>query len=108
LHVAPPVTVQVHVAPTISGGNRSVIWALSAVDGPAFDTVMVYVVDVPGRTLVTPSVLVTDRSTNGVRSSVSVDVLSEVSTSATPAGGAVVAVLTSVPVAAASIVAVRV
>src|SRR4029079_4665575 len=50
----------------------------------------------------TPSGLVTERSTNGVSSSVSVDVLSVRSTSSTPVGGAAVAVLTSVPVAAAS------
>src|SRR4029078_7159452 len=49
----------------------------------------------------TPSVLVIERSTNGVRSSLSVDVLSERPTSSTPAGGATGPALTQAPVSAA-------
>ncbi len=106
--VAPLVAEQLQVDPTISAGNRSVIWAPSAVDGPLLATVIVYVVDVPGTTVDTPSVLVIDRSTEGVRLSTSVDELSEVSGSTTPMGSATVTVLVSKPVASAEMVAVSV
>ena len=58
----------------------------------------------PGTALVTPSVLVMDRSAWGVRLSVSVALLLAGLGSVVPAGGVTVAVLTRVPVAAGSIV----
>ena len=84
------------------------ICAPSAVDGPLLATVTVYVVDVPGTTEVTPSVFVTDRSTNGVRVSTSLAVLSDVSGSSTPTGAITVAVLATVPLAVPAIVALSV
>ncbi len=57
----------------------------------------------PGTAVVAPSVLVIDRSAVGVSVSVSVAELFAGVGSVTPAGGATVAVLTSVPVAAAEI-----
>ena len=62
----------------------------------------------PGTAEATPSVLVTDRSALGVSVSVSVAVLSAGSGSVTPAGGVTVAVLVRLPVAAGSMVPVRV
>src|SRR4051812_20251775 len=61
VHVPPPAPTHVHVAVS-DAGNVSATVAPVAVLGPAFDAVIVYVVDPPGVAVVTPSVLVIDRS----------------------------------------------
>ena len=62
----------------------------------------------PGTWVVNPSVLVIDRSARGVSESVSVEVLFAPDGSLLPEGAAIVAVLTSDPVAAEEIVPVTV
>ena len=68
-------------------------------------TTMVYVVEVPAVTLATPSLLVIARSATEATVSVSVAVLLARLGSVTPAGGAMVAVLTMEPVALPATVA---
>jgi hypothetical protein len=63
---------------------------------------------VPGTSVADPSVLTIDRSAVGDNASESVAVLFAAVGSVTPAGGAIVAVLTRVPVAAAATVPVTV
>src|SRR4029077_5565657 len=70
-----------------------------APDGPALLTPMVYVVVPPALTLVTPSVLVIERSATRLTVSVSVALLLPGVGSVTPAGAAIVAVLAIEPVA---------
>ena len=108
LQVDPDEAAQVHVAPVSEAGMVSATVALTAVEGPAFDTTMVYVTLVPGTKTVVPSVLVIDRSARGVSELLSVDVLFEFTGSDVPSGGVIVAVLLSVPRAVARIVAVSV
>jgi hypothetical protein len=105
----PAVAVHVHVTPVIVAGNVSVTVAPVITEGPAmFDATMVYVTDVPGVSVATPSVFVIDRSAVGVKVSISVAELLAGVGSVTEAGAAMVAVLDRLPVAAVEIVAVRV
>ena len=83
-------------------GNVSATVTLVAVLGPGLDAVIVYVTDPPGTAVVTPSVFVIERSACGVSVSVSVAELLPGTGSVTAV--ATVAVLLSVPVAAALIV----
>ena len=105
----PAVAAQVQVAAAAlkAAGRVSVIMVPTAVDGPALDTVSVYVVGVPGTRVVTPSVLATARSTRGVIVSESVAVALAGVGSTVPGPLVAVAVFTSRPgVAAGSRVAV--
>ena len=104
--LAPAVATHVHVPDVAPAGKASTTGALTAVEGPAFPTTMVYVVLCPGTTDATPSVLVIDRSAVGFRVSVSVELLLAGVGSVTPTGTAIEAVFTSVPVAPATTVAV--
>lgn len=99
---------QVHVAPVMVAGIVSAIVAAVAVDGPAFCTVMVYVTAVPGTSVVAPSVLVMLRSPVGESVSVSLAELFAEFVSETPDGTVMVAVLVTLPVAVARMVAVTV
>ena len=71
VHVPPPAPTQVHVAVS-DAGNVSATVAPGALLGPALLAVIVYVTDPPAVTVVTPSVLVIERSACGVIVSVSV------------------------------------
>src|SRR5262245_30628653 len=63
LPVAPPENVAVQVTPVSDVGNVSVTVApFAGWESGALETTIVYVIVVPGRTLVLPSVLVTARS----------------------------------------------
>ncbi len=104
-HTALPAAEHVHVAPVNAAGKVSVKLEAGAAEGPALDATIVYVAEVPGTSLVTPSVLVTERSARGVRVSVSVAELLAPVGSLPPTGAATVAVLTSEPVAMAETVA---
>lgn len=106
--VAPPVVVQVHVAPERDAGNVSVIVEPGAADGPAFEATMVYVTALPGTAEVIPSVLVIDRLALGFSVSVSVAELLAPDGSLLPAGAVMVAVFTSEDVAVDEMVAVTV
>jgi hypothetical protein len=99
---------QVQVAPRSVAGTASVTVAPVTSLGPALAAVIVYVSGWPGTAVVWPSVLVTDRSASGVSVSESVALLFPGVGSTVPAGAVTVAVLSSVPVAAGSIVAVSV
>ena len=77
-HVPPVPAVHVHVPLTAPTGSASVTRTPDADDGPALLTTIVYVVGLPGATEVTPSVLVTEMSTCGVRSITAVAVSSAV------------------------------
>ena len=103
-HVAPPAVEHVHVAPVSVAGKVSVTFEAGAAEGPAFETTTVYVTGVPGTSVADPSVLVIDRSARGVNESVSVAELLAPLGSLLPTGAAMVAVLTSEPVAAAETV----
>ena len=98
----PPAAEQVQVAPRMDAGMTSTTAAPTTLDGPAFDTTIVYDTGVPGTSDTTPSVLVTDRSALGDNVSTSVAELFERSGSVTPPGTVAVAVLASVPVASAA------
>ena len=106
--VAPPVVVQVHVAPERDAGNVSVIVEPGAAEGPAFEATMVYVTALPGTAEVIPSVLVIDRLALGFSVSVSVAELLTPFESLLPAGAEIVAVLDSEVVAVDAMVAVTV
>src|SRR6185312_2278192 len=107
VHVPPPAPTQVHV--TVSAaGNVSATVAPAALDAPALLAVIVYVTDPPGVAVVTPSVTVMARSALATSVSLSVAELLPGVGSVTPAGAVTVAVLLSVPVAAALIVALAV
>jgi hypothetical protein len=107
-HEPPPEAAQVQVADVTPAGRGSATGAERTALGPAFETTIVYVVDVPGTTLATPSVFVIDRSACGFSASTSVAELLPGFGSVTPAGAATVAVFTSVPVANAETLAVTV
>jgi hypothetical protein len=96
---------QVQPAPCKMAGTGSSTAAPVTTLGPALDTVIVYVTGCPGVAVVWPSVLAADRSATGVSASVSVAELLAGSGSTPPA---TVAVFARVPVAAGSMVAVRV
>src|SRR3954454_13900634 len=102
VHV-PPAPTQVQVQVSLAG-NVSATVAPVALLGPALDAVIVYVTDPPAVALVTPSVLVIDRSADAPSASTSVAELLPGVGSVTPAGGATVAVFVSDPLAAAEIV----
>jgi hypothetical protein len=105
VHVPPPAPTHVQVTPVIVAGKVSATFVPGALLGPELDAVIVYVTCVPGTSVVAPSVFVIDRSACGVRVSVSVAELLPGVGSVTPAPVATVAVLASVPVADADIVA---
>jgi hypothetical protein len=95
----PAVGTHVHVDPLSVAGIVSMTGAAMTDDGPVLVATTVYVTAVPGTCVAEPSVLVIDRSAVGVKVSVSVAELLAGVGSVAPAGGATVAVLTSVPVA---------
>ena len=97
-----------HVAPDNDASNVSVTVTPVAFDGPLFVATIVYVTDVPGTSLATPSVF--DTATSAVRPNVSVSVaeLFPGVESVTPLGTLTVAAFDNEPVAAALIVAVKV
>lgn len=103
--LAPAVATHVHVPDVAPAGRASATGALTAVDGPALPTTTVYVVLWPGVADVAPSVFVIDRSAVGFKVSVSVAELLAGVGSVTPAGAAIAAVLTRLPVAVAATVA---
>ena len=103
VQVPPPAPTQVQVQVSLAG-NVSATVEPGALLGPAFDAVIVYVTLPPGVAVVTPSVFVIARSAEGASVSLSVAELLPGVGSVTPAGAATVAVLLSVPVAAAELV----
>src|SRR5258706_3276211 len=74
VQLPPPVATQLHDALLMAAGSVSVTLAPIASLVPVFDTTMVYVVVVPGTTVVTPSVLVIARSTSALSVSLSLAV----------------------------------
>src|SRR2546430_14160176 len=94
---APPLPTAVNVSLVIAAGRVSLTVAPVTALGPLLATTMVYVVDVPGTALDTPSVLVMLRS--AVVSTVSVSVVLSLAGVAymTPAGTVTDAVLVSRP-----------
>ena len=107
-HELPLAATHVHVPDVVPLGSASVISALVAVDGPAFDATIVYVAGVPGISVVAPSVLVTPRLTRGSATVAAVAELFVESSSGIEAGPATVAVFDSVPVNVDASVAVMV
>src|SRR5207245_1762580 len=103
VHVPPPAPTHVHVQVS-DAGNVSATVAPVAVLGPAFDAVIVYVTDPPAVAVVTPSVLVIDRSADAPSASTSVAALLPGVGSVTPPGAVTVAVLLNEPVAEAEMV----
>jgi hypothetical protein len=103
--LAPAVAAHVHVPDVAPAGRASATGALTAVDGPPLPTTTVYVVLWPGIIVVTPSVLVIDRSAVGFSVSVSVAELLPAVGSVTPAGAEIDAVLERLPVAVGDTVA---
>src|SRR6476469_6141955 len=103
VQVPPPAPTQVQVQVS-DAGNMSATVAPVALLGPAFDAVIVWVTLPPGVAVVTPSVLVIARSADALKVSLSVAELLPGVGSVTPAGAVTVAVLESVPVAAAEMV----
>ena len=103
VQVPPPAPAHVHVH-VRDAGNVSAAVAPLALLGPALDAVIVYVTEPPGVAVVTPSVFVIARSADAAKVSLSVAELLPGVGSVTPPGAATVAVLLSVPVAAALIV----
>src|SRR5258706_362576 len=103
-HAAPPVaprhTAAVLLRPAAIG---SVTIEPLPDDGPALETTTVYVVVPLALTVVTPSVLVIDRSPSGCTLSVSLPVLLPGVGSLVPAGGATVVVLVTVPLFAVTL-----
>src|SRR5262245_55327814 len=85
-----PTQVQVQVR---EAGKVSATVAPVALLGPALEAVIVYVVEPPGITFVTPSVFVMERSAMGPSVSLSVAELLPGFGSVTPPGAATVAVL---------------
>jgi hypothetical protein len=98
-HDPPPDGTHTHVDAVSAPGSESAIAAAVTADGPALPATIVYVADVPGTSVATPSVFTMDTSAVGVNVSVSVAELLAAVGSVTPAGGAMLALLTSVPVA---------
>src|SRR3954463_10123946 len=103
VQVPPPAPTHVHVQVS-DAGKVSATVAPAALLGPAFEAVMVYVTEPPAVAVVTPSVLVIERSAEAPRVSLSVALLLPGVGSVTPAGAVTVAVLLRVPVAAAEMV----
>jgi hypothetical protein len=101
VHVPPPAPTQVHVAVS-DDGKVSVTVAPTTSLGPALDAVIVYVVDPPATTVVTPSDLVIDTSACSTVVSVSVAELLAGSGSVTEPDEETVAVFDSVAVAEAA------
>jgi hypothetical protein len=62
----PPAPAQVQVTPVIEAGTVSVTVAPVAVDGPALEATIVYVIGWPGVAVACPSVFVMARSAIGV------------------------------------------
>ena len=102
VQVPPPAPTQVHVHVS-DAGKVSATVAPVALLGPALLAVIVYVTEPPGVAVVTPSVLVIDRSAVALSVSLSVAELLPGFGSVTPPGAVTVAVLLSVPVADAEI-----
>lgn len=96
-HDEPDDATHVHVGPTRSAGSVSVTVAPVTLDGPLFETIIVYVIGDPGTTVVAPSVFVTPRSADRFSGSLSVAVLFEGVPSVVPLGTSIVAVLLKVP-----------
>jgi hypothetical protein len=96
---------QVHDTFVKNAGSVSVIVAPVAMLGPLFDATIVYVMAVPGTTVVKPSVLVIAKSAVGVSVSMSVAVLLFGFGSVTPLGAPTVAVFANAPCADAKTVA---
>src|SRR5437879_5488908 len=71
VQVPPPAPTQVHVQVS-AAGNVSATVEPSALLGPAFDAVIVYITLPPGVAVVTPSVFVIARSAEGASVSLSV------------------------------------
>jgi hypothetical protein len=107
-HEAPPLVEHVHVTPLNAAGIVSVTVAAVTADGPALLATIVYVTDVPGTSVATPSVLVITRSAVGTSVSVSVAELLAGVGSVAPPGRAMLAVFASDPVAVDEIVPVTV
>src|SRR5213075_1185483 len=104
VQVPPPAPTHVQVAVRLAGKVSATV-APTAFDGPTLLAVMVYVTEPPAVAVVTPSVLVIDRSADLVIVSLSVAELLPGVGSVTPAGAVTVAVLDRVPVAAALMLA---
>jgi hypothetical protein len=102
---APALGLHVQEVNEAAAGWGSVTSVAGAAEGPVLATVTVYVVDWPGTTDATPSVLVTARSVRGVSVSTSVAVLLPALVSVTPNGTVTLAVFVNVPVAAGAIAA---
>src|SRR5438105_8735568 len=96
---APPLPTAVKVSLPTLAGRMSLTVAPVTLLGPLLLTTIVYVVEVPGVTVATPSVLVIERSATRLTVSLSVALLLPGIGSVTPAGAAMVAVLAIVPLA---------
>jgi hypothetical protein len=99
VHVPPPAPTQVHVQVSLAGKVSATVAPVTLL-GPALLAVIVYVTLPPAVALVTPSVLVIERSALAVTVSVSVAELLPGVGSVVPPGATTVAVLLNVPVAA--------
>src|SRR5436305_949342 len=102
VQVPPPAPTHVQVQVS-EAGKVSATVAPVAVHGSTLAAVIVYVTELPGVAVVTPSVLVIDRSACAPSASLSVAELLPGVGSVAPAGAVTVAVLLSEPVAAAEI-----
>ena len=105
---APPAATHDHAAPLSALGNVSPTVAPTTADGPAFDATTVYVTEVPGTSDAAPSDFAIERSAVAPNVSVSVALLFVLVGSVADPPGETVAVLASVPVADAEIMAARV
>ncbi len=101
VQLPPPAPAQVQVQVSAAGKVSATV--ASVLLGPAFEALIVYVVEPPAVTVVTPSVLVMPTFACAVSVSVSVAELLPGVGSVTPPAVATVAVLLSEPVAAAEI-----
>ena len=107
-HEAPPVVAHVHVTELSEAGMVSAMVAPTAFEGPLLAAVTVYVTTVPGTADAAPSVFVIVRSPVGFSVSLSEAELFVAVGSTRPDGGAIDAVLATLPVALGSTVAVSV
>src|SRR5439155_17788805 len=105
---APPLPTAVKVSLPTLAGRMSLTVAPVTLLGPLLLTTIVYVVEVPGVTVTTPSVLVIERSATRLTVSLSVALLLPGVRSVTPTGAAMVAVLAMEPVALPATVALTV
>src|SRR3954470_2550904 len=103
VQVPPPAPTQVQVQVSDAGKVSATVVPVALL-GPAVEAVTVWVTEPPAVAVVTPSVLVIERSALAPRVSLSVAELLAGVGSVTPAGAATVAVLLRVPVAAAEMV----